>query len=163
MLCPRQICICRSTWRTTGLAQESKTFAYPDNGEYTHVIAYLSIQRKYDPMGELTLSILFVLLSYLGFWINPAAVPARVARGIITVLVVSGLRNALKSQLPPFSYHSWLTDFMFGSMLFNVFGFGALCLVNLGITVHTKLSTKEKAKKQKTQEPSAELGELQEV
>jgi hypothetical protein len=36
------------------------------------------------------ISITFVFISYLGTWIAPAAAPARVALGIITILTVSG-------------------------------------------------------------------------
>ena len=38
-------------------------------------------------------------------------------------LIVSNLQAAAKNQLPPFAYNTWLTDFMFISLIFNLIGF----------------------------------------
>lgn len=42
-----------------------------------------------------------VCMSYLGFWINPAAVPARVGLAIVSVLVVAGNLSSAMRIIPP--------------------------------------------------------------
>ena len=76
--------------------------------------------------------IIFVFLSYLGCWISPAAAPARVALGIITVLVVTGQLASVTAKLPPLSYGVWLVDFQFGCLLFNIVSFVLYAVVNFG-------------------------------
>ena len=76
-------------WKLTGVIQENTEVEYklPTSRSYSHARAYLTIKRiaqAYEE-GYMALSMTFVMLSYSGFWINPAAVPARVAMGIITV------------------------------------------------------------------------------
>merc|ERR1712187_651896 len=44
---------------------------------------------------------LFYLLSYVGLWLNPNAVPARVAAGLIPALTTSNKQSALAGILPP--------------------------------------------------------------
>merc|ERR1712187_182896 len=44
---------------------------------------------------------LFYLLSYVGLWLNPNAVPARVAAGLIPALTTSNKQSALAGIMPP--------------------------------------------------------------
>ena len=90
-------------------------------------------------------------------------------------LIVSGLQAAAKNQLPPFAYNTWLTDFMFISLVFNMVGFFesmpppdqhlpklthpahelswlwcllvAVVAVNFGMTVNAKCEKQEEAAK----------------
>ena len=91
-------------WELTGVIAENKvvTFDYGKGSRnFSNAKAYLTLKRKpweYST-GYLVLSTTFVLLSYSGFWINPAAVPARVAMGIITVRVqLTGLYAHMRAD-----------------------------------------------------------------
>ena len=67
-------------------------------------------------------SLLVVFLTYAGFWIDKAAIPARVSIGItpisITVNLVSGATLVYGSS----SELSWQIQFMVGIILFTAFG-----------------------------------------
>ena len=52
-------------------------------------------------MDDIWASCLFVMLSYCGFWINPAATPGRVALGIITILVAFNKLQSVRASVPP--------------------------------------------------------------
>eukprot|EP00933_Yihiella_yeosuensis_P014994 TRINITY_DN13201_c0_g1_i1.p1 TRINITY_DN13201_c0_g1~~TRINITY_DN13201_c0_g1_i1.p1 ORF type:complete len:443 (-),score=32.79 TRINITY_DN13201_c0_g1_i1:746-2074(-) len=58
-------------------------------------------------------AMLFYTLSYVGLFIDNAAVPARAAAGIIPVLVMSNKMNSLSSAIPPISYPTRLSRFLF--------------------------------------------------
>jgi len=64
-------------------------------------------------------SILIVMLSWVGFWINKLSEPARVALGVVTVLSIATL--AATSRQISVSYLKAL-DVWFGVCLFLVFG-----------------------------------------
>lgn len=49
-------------------------------------------------------SALIVILSWIGFWINYDAVPARLSLSVITVLTISTQTGDVRTQLPPVSY-----------------------------------------------------------
>lgn len=57
-------------------------------------------------------ALLFYILSYLGLWLNTAAVPARVACAVIPALAVSNKTSALASILPPISATTRLSGFL---------------------------------------------------
>ena len=113
-----------SVWDVTGQTQENSVQVY-GGLPYTYAIAQLTLKRQAQGyvISYLYQSIFFVAMSYGGFWINPAATPGRVALAVIMVLVVSNLGSAAKRDLPPFAYKTWLTDFMFISMIFNLIAF----------------------------------------
>jgi len=143
------------------------------SGNYTYATATLVLKRKAQGyvISYLMLSVFFVAMSYAGFWINPAATPGRVALAVITVLVVSNLSAAAKRDLPPFAYNTWLTDFMFISLLFNLIGFFEMVAVNFGMTINAKcekLEAERKAKAassgiQMSAEPGADGGDPDEA
>ncbi|XP_078739965.1 glycine receptor subunit alphaZ1-like [Lampetra fluviatilis] len=69
-------------------------------------------------------STLLVLLSWISFWINPDAAPARVALGITTVLTLTTQSSGARSSLPKLSYVNamdiWMATcliFVFSSLL----------------------------------------------
>lgn len=137
-----------AVWTTTKLEQKDVLLTYAGLGNYSSARAWLTIKRNHDGyvMSYLVLAVVFVCMSYANFWINPAAVPARTALSVITVLVVSGLSQACKSSLPPFSYETWLTDFMFGSMMFNILGFFEMAAENFAMTQDAYWTAKEKTR-----------------
>jgi hypothetical protein len=61
----------------------------------------------------------FVVISYTGFFINRNVAPARVAIAVIPVLITSGLLGSLRNSMPRVAYGTWITDYMFCTILFN--------------------------------------------
>eukprot|EP00966_Prymnesium_polylepis_P272318 6291417-Prymnesium_polylepis.1 len=74
-----------------------------------------------------------VIISWLGFLIDPSAAPARIALGIISVMV--GLQNylALHEKLPPGVTSSWLGRFTMASFIFNITALVEQVLVSFGL------------------------------
>mmetsp|Transcript_36996 Transcript_36996/g.92465 ORF Transcript_36996/g.92465 Transcript_36996/m.92465 type:complete len:382 (-) Transcript_36996:297-1442(-) len=68
-----------------------------------------------------------------GFLIDPAATPARVALGIISVMVVLQNYIALSRALPPGVNNAWLGRFTLVSFMFNIVAFIEQVLVSFGI------------------------------
>ena len=49
-------------------------------------------------------SSLIVVISWVSFWLNRGATPARVTLGVTTVLTMTSLTSSTNSQLPKISY-----------------------------------------------------------
>lgn len=116
---------CPSGWAPTGMRQENIIESWP-SGNYSYAAAYVDFTRR--DAEQLYFSYAFVAmalvgLSYFGFFINPAATPARVALGIITILSVLSNRNALIASMPPGSKDVWLLDFLSACFVFNLLAF----------------------------------------
>ena len=69
-------------------------------------------------------SILIVILSWVAFWINVDAIPARVSLGLLTVLTMTTQSSGARSSLPRVSYIKaidvWMSTclvFVFASLL----------------------------------------------
>jgi len=65
-------------------------------------------------------SLMFYLMSWVGLWIDVAAVPARAAVGVIPVLVTSNKMSALSASIPPISYPTRLSNFMMMTLMIIV-------------------------------------------
>ena len=79
-----------------------------------------------------------LLVSYSGFFIDRSSAPARVAAAVIPVLSCLTLQNGLYATVPRISYHSLLTDFCFGTLLFLClnpvqYAFVSVCIIREGI------------------------------
>ena len=61
----------------------------------------------------LMLAVLFVLISYAGFWIPPTIAPARVTLAVVCVLIVSNYYISYLNMIPKTGYSIWILDFMF--------------------------------------------------
>ena len=125
---------CLSEWVATSLKQKDIMQTYT-SGNHSYVLAHLSFTRIpdryiYDYMLQ---SMVMVIISWLGFLIDPTATPARVALGIITVMVVLQNYIALSSTLPSGVKNAWLGQFTLISFAFNVAAFIEQVLVSFGI------------------------------
>ncbi|XP_013414141.1 glycine receptor subunit alpha-2 [Lingula anatina] len=78
---------------------------YPSGG-YTCIYAEMSFRRdlNYYLIQVYAPSVVVVLLSFVNFWIDPTAVPARTTIGIITILTISTQSVSVQSGLPRVSY-----------------------------------------------------------
>ena len=76
-------------------------------------------------------SVMFVIVSWLGFWIDAHAAPVRVSLAILMVLIVVTKMESVAGGLPDVGYHIWLLDFQLGCLIFNIASFVIYVLVNL--------------------------------
>ncbi len=63
-------------------------------------------------------TLLVVMLSWVGFWIDYRSTPARVALGITTVLTITTLANSIRATLPPVSYSKSIDYYLLACFLF---------------------------------------------
>ncbi|XP_005517795.1 gamma-aminobutyric acid receptor subunit gamma-1 [Parus major] len=127
------------------------------SGDYIIMTIFFDLSRR---MGYFTIQtyipcILTVVLSWVSFWINKDAVPARTSLGITTVLTMTTLSTIARKSLPKVSYVTAMD--LFVSVCF-IFVFAAL--MEYG-TLHYFTSNrkgdkgKEKKAKSKPSKPSA--------
>ncbi|XP_013419259.1 glycine receptor subunit alpha-3 [Lingula anatina] len=95
-------------------------------GEYSCISVKFQLKRdiRFYLLKLYAPTVVVVLLSFLNFFIDPRAVPARVSIGLITVLTITTQSVSIQDRLPTVSYITaadvWLTAcllFVFGSML----------------------------------------------
>lgn len=127
---------CLSGWVVTALTQEDEVQSF-SSGNYTYAKATLSFTRQPRAflLNYLMQSVVMVVISWLGFLIDPEATPARVALGIITVMVVLQNYIALSGELPPPDKNdsTWLGWFVMVSFGFNILAFVEQVLVSFGL------------------------------
>ena len=66
-------------------------------------------------------SSLIVVMSWVSFWLNRGAAPARVSLGVTTVLTMTTLSNSVNAALPKVSYMKSIDIYLF-VCFFMVFG-----------------------------------------
>lgn len=57
-------------------------------------------------------SILIVILSWVSFWLDIEAVPARISLGLLTVLTMTTQSSGARASLPKVSYVKGILDFI---------------------------------------------------
>ncbi|NP_001161557.1 glycine receptor alpha 3 subunit-like protein precursor [Saccoglossus kowalevskii] len=92
-------------------------------GNFSALELHYTLHRKlgYYIISTFLPSSLLVVLSWVSFWINPEAAPARVALCITTVLTITTMAIAVRDDLPKVSYVT-AVDVWMSSCLFFVFG-----------------------------------------
>ncbi|XP_064637327.1 glycine receptor subunit alpha-1-like isoform X1 [Lineus longissimus] len=75
-------------------------------------------------------TIIFVMLSWLNFYMDPKAVPARVALGLLTVLAITTKSSGSLGQLPKVSYVKAIDVWMSTCLSFVLIAFAEYCLVH---------------------------------
>ena len=126
---------CLAEWYPTGHDQVDLFQAY-SSGNYTYAQASVSFSRspeRYMTSYAMT-SIIMVGISYLGFYIDPDATPARVALGMLCLLVVMTNFVSLTRSLPPMSAPPWLANVSRISFYFNVVAMTEQVLVSFGLS-----------------------------
>ncbi|XP_077982469.1 glycine receptor subunit alpha-2-like isoform X2 [Glandiceps talaboti] len=95
-------------------------------GNFSALRAYFLLRRIYDYHLIQTFipTAVYVIISWLSFWINPEAAPARVALGITTVLTVTSQGTGVRNGLPSVAYVKvidvWMTmclGFVFAALI----------------------------------------------
>eukprot|EP00064_Thunnus_orientalis_P007444 superscaffoldBa00000828_g7464 len=128
------------------------------SGDYVVLTVFFDLSRR---MGYFTIQTyipctLIVVLSWVSFWINKDAVPARTSLGITTVLTMTTLSTIARKSLPKVSYVTAMD--LFVSVCF-IFVFAAL--IEYG-TLHyfvsnRKPSAKKDKKKKNPQTPTVDI------
>ncbi|XP_072923353.1 gamma-aminobutyric acid receptor subunit gamma-2 isoform X2 [Hemitrygon akajei] len=141
------------SWRLYQFAfiglRNSTEFVKTTSGDYVVMSVYFDLSRR---MGYFTIQTyipctLTVVLSWVSFWINKDAVPARTSLGITTVLTMTTLSTIARKSLPKVSYVTAMD--LFVSVCF-IFVFAALIEYGtLHYFVSNRKVTKDKDKKKK--------------
>lgn len=89
--------------------------------EKSAIVCEITLRRhiQYYTKFVFVPSILLVFISYSSFYINHKAVPARTLLGVVPILTSLTTLAAHMSQMPKFSYTSWLIVFLFSNTMFN--------------------------------------------
>ncbi|XP_060084283.1 glycine receptor subunit alpha-3-like [Ylistrum balloti] len=99
---------------------------YGESGKFACLEAYLYLERNngYYIAQIFIPSILIVILSWVSFWVDAEATPARVSLGVLTVLTITTQSSGARSALPHVSYVKaidvWMSIclvFVFASLL----------------------------------------------
>jgi len=156
----------RYQWKTEGPVQIVKDLHLPrftlekyvsdycniktNTGEYSCLTVDLTFKREFS-YYLLTIYVpccMLVIVSWVSFWLDPNAVPARVSLGVTTLLTMSTQQASINNSLPPVAYTKAI-DVWTGVCIFFVFG--ALleyALVNYASRSDANRIRKRKAKKQ---------------
>ncbi|XP_015930128.1 glycine receptor subunit alphaZ1-like [Parasteatoda tepidariorum] len=95
-------------------------------GEYSCLKAEFNLQRSigYHLVQSYLPTILIVVISWVSFWLDVEAIPARITLGVTTLLTISSKSSGIQSNLPPVSYVKaidvWMgacTTFVFTALL----------------------------------------------
>ncbi|KAK6730420.1 hypothetical protein RB195_007098 [Necator americanus] len=93
------------------------------NGEYSCARVKLLLRREYSYyLIQLYIPcIMLVVVSWVSFWLDKDAVPARVSLGVTTLLTMTTQASGINSKLPPVSYIK-AVDVWIGVCLAFIFG-----------------------------------------
>ena len=102
-------------------------FVYSIAGEYSCLSVDLIFKRQFS-YYLITIYVpgsMLVIVSWVSFWLDPHAVPARVALGVTTLLTMSTQTGSINSALPPVAYTKaidvWQVSPSPGSLKFHCF------------------------------------------
>lgn len=84
-------------------------------------------------------SILFIIVSCIQFWVDPAIAPARATLAVIPILIMLTLSSSMYSSLPEGSERIWLVDNL--TVLTFVCIYGAL---HFGVVQHCMITEKKR-------------------
>ncbi|KAK5978986.1 Gamma-aminobutyric acid receptor subunit rho-2, partial [Trichostrongylus colubriformis] len=127
-----------SQYKILGLIKSEHN--YSDHRETHRNISVLKVyfklqrQQGYYVLQIYTPCTLLVVMSWVSFWINKEASPARVALGIMTVLSMSTLGFGLRTDLPKVS-HSTALDIY----ILSCFGFVFAAMVEYAVINYAQI------------------------
>ncbi|XP_076447087.1 glycine receptor subunit alpha-2-like isoform X2 [Babylonia areolata] len=98
------------------------TKTYKETGSFSCVQADFVLQRDigYYLIQVYVPSVLIVILSWVSFWLDVEAIPARISLGVLTVLTMTTQSTGARSSLPRVSYVKAI-DVWMSTCLFFVF------------------------------------------
>ena len=132
---------CTAGWTPTAMSMESVIQRWP-SGNYSYAKATLELTRSNT--GEIMISyfvtsIILVILGFMGMFIDPNSMPARVGLG--TIVILTTLQNywSLLGRMPAGGdddQNIWLLRFLYTSFYFNVICFVEQILLNFAVMAH---------------------------
>ena len=118
-------------------------------GEYSCVQVKLIFRREfsYYLIQIYIPCIMLVIVSWVSFWLDPNAIPARVSLGVTTLLTMATQISGINASLPPVSYIKAI-DVWTGVCLFFVFG----ALLEFALVNYASRSDAHRAARKRHQE-----------
>eukprot|EP00443_Scrippsiella_acuminata_P091507 CAMPEP_0115413560 /NCGR_PEP_ID=MMETSP0271-20121206/22133_1 /TAXON_ID=71861 /ORGANISM="Scrippsiella trochoidea, Strain CCMP3099" /LENGTH=594 /DNA_ID=CAMNT_0002837843 /DNA_START=46 /DNA_END=1830 /DNA_ORIENTATION=- len=110
--------------------------------DYVTLEFHYSRMPKYYVDQVILPSLLFLTVSYIQFWVDPAAAPARAALAVIPVLIQRTLSNQVYKSLPEGSQRMWLSDYVATTIFISV-----LAACQFGVVQFCQLQEKRRAAK----------------
>ncbi|XP_023236774.1 glycine receptor subunit alpha-2-like [Centruroides sculpturatus] len=94
-----------------------------DTGAFSFLNATFRLERQngYHLIQTYLPTFLIVMISWVSFWLNVDATPARVTLGVTTLLTLTTVASGVRTQLPPVSYVKAI-DVWIGTCSVMVFG-----------------------------------------
>jgi hypothetical protein len=106
---------------------------------YAHIRFGMVRVLPYWIWNAIVPAVLFVCISYSGFWIDAAAAPGRIALATMSVLFSLTDKVRVTSFMPAVPYHVWLIAYLLGCIIFNLAAVISYSIVNFGRTEKLKL------------------------
>ena len=125
-----------------------RDFPHLFSGNFTVLAVSFRLKRHlgFYVIQDFIPTLLIVMLSWVGFWIDNHCVPARVSLGITTVLSITTLFFGIQATLPKVGYIKAIDYYLLGSFFF-VFGalieFAIICTVKDKSINKTEISSSE--------------------
>jgi hypothetical protein len=94
-----------------------------DNAQYWHSLkldVILERDSGYHIMNDVLYGVLFVAMSWTGFFVARTNAPARVALSLLPVLTMLNHIRGVQEQLPRVSEMTWLSAFLLMSLIYNI-------------------------------------------
>ncbi|KAI1289887.1 Glutamate-gated chloride channel [Halotydeus destructor] len=129
-----------------------------NTGEYSCIRVDLIFRREfsYYLIQIYIPCIMLVIVSWVSFWLDPNAIPARVSLGVTTLLTMATQISGINASLPPVSYTKAI-DVWTGVCLTFVFG----ALLEFALVNYASRSDAHKAAlKKKTEQQQAQVNEV---
>ncbi|XP_045204373.2 glycine receptor subunit alpha-2-like isoform X2 [Mercenaria mercenaria] len=129
------------------LEDETETSSYDleyEESTFSTLEVELSLSRKigYYVLQVFTPCIFLVVLSWVSFWVDPDAVPARVSLGVLCVLTMTTQSAVVHQSLPPVSYVKAIDVWMFVCLFFVFASLLEFACVN--VILQKKVDSEEK-------------------
>uniref|UniRef100_A0A8D0D4C0 Glycine receptor, alpha 3 n=1 Tax=Sander lucioperca TaxID=283035 RepID=A0A8D0D4C0_SANLU len=131
-----------------------------NTGKFTCIEVRFHLERQmgYYLIQMYIPSLLIVILSWVSFWINMDAAPARVALGITTVLTMTTQSSGSRTSLPKVSYVKAIDIWMAVCLLFVFSALLEYAAVNFVSRQHKELLRFRRQHKTKSKDGQAGLG-----
>jgi hypothetical protein len=112
-------------WKVTKTDQRFELMQYGtgDDAMYWHSLKLdIILERSsgYHIYNDVLYGVLFVAMSWTGFFVSRTLAPARVALSLLPVLTMLNHIRGVQSQLPRVSEMTWLSSFLLMSLIYNI-------------------------------------------
>ncbi|OQV20937.1 Glutamate-gated chloride channel [Hypsibius exemplaris] len=121
------------------------------------VLLFLEREFSYYLVQVYVPTCMLILVSWVSFWLDPEATPARVTLGVTTLLTMATTQSGINAQLPPVSYTKAI-DVWMGVCILFIFS----ALVEFAFVNYWNQMDKQKIRKQQEQKQKKEDAEKKE-